>query len=94
VSEQQNRETLERYFETFERQEPVAFVEFLHDDYIEEFPQSGERIHGKDNRRKIAENYPGLPSMIDHSYKLSGDLAVNRDGRRLRWQPHACLLGS
>ncbi len=53
VSEQQNRETLERFFETFEHQDPLAFVEFLHDDYIEEFPQSGERIRGKDNWRKI-----------------------------------------
>jgi SnoaL-like domain len=76
VSEQQNRETLERYFETFERQDPAAFVEFLHDDYVEEFPQSGERIRGKDNWRMMAENYPGLPTLADHSYKISGDLAV------------------
>ena len=76
MSEQQNRETLERYFETFERQDPLAFVELLHDDYVEEFPQSGERIRGKDNWRKIAENYPGLPTLADHSYKLSGNLGV------------------
>jgi ketosteroid isomerase-like protein len=56
VSEQQIRDTLERYFETFERQDPGAFVELLHDDYVEEFPQSGERIRGKDNWRKKAEN--------------------------------------
>lgn len=24
----------------------------------------------------MAENYPGLPSLLDHSYKLSGDLGV------------------
>ena len=46
MSEQQNRDALERYFETFERQYPGAFVELLHDDYVEEFPQSGERIRG------------------------------------------------
>ena len=46
MSEQQNRDALERYFETFERQDPGAFVELLHDDYVEEFPQSGERIRG------------------------------------------------
>ncbi len=93
MSEQQNRETLERYFETFERQDPGAFVELLHDDYIEEFPQSGERIRGKDNWQKMAENYPGLPSLIDHSYKISGDLAViemtfNYDGNRV----HECQI--
>jgi ketosteroid isomerase-like protein len=56
MSEEQNVETLERYFKTSERQDPLAFVELLHDDYIEEFPQSGERIRGKDNWRKKAEN--------------------------------------
>jgi len=56
VSEQQIRDTLERYFETFERQDPGAFVELLHVVVVEEFPQSGERIRGKDNWRKKAEN--------------------------------------
>ena len=91
MSERPNRDTVERYFETFELQDPGAFVELLHDDYVEEFPQSGERIRGKDNRRTMAENYPGLPTLVDHSYKLSGDLAiiemtVDYGGNRM----HAC----
>ena len=80
MSEQQNRDVLERLFEAFQRQDLDAFVELLDDeyvdDYVEEYPQSGERIRGKDNRRKIAENYPGLPNLTNHSYKISGDLAV------------------
>ena len=76
MSEQQNRDALERYFQVFEQQDLDAMEELLHDDYVEEYPQSGERIRGKDNWRKIAENYPGLPNMIDHSYVLSGDLGV------------------
>jgi hypothetical protein len=76
MSEQQNRDTLERYFQALEQQDLDAMEELLHDDYVEEYPQSGERIRGKDNWRKMAENYPGLPSLIDHSYKISGDLAV------------------
>jgi hypothetical protein len=77
VSEQQNRDALERRFEAFERHDIDAFIELLADDYVEEYPQSGERIRGKDNRRKIPENYPGgLPNPIDHSYKISGDLAT------------------
>jgi hypothetical protein len=31
----------------------------LSDDFVEEYPQSGEVIRGKDNRRAIMENYPG-----------------------------------
>lgn len=94
MSEQQNREALERRFEAFERHDIDAFIELLADDYVEEYPQSGERIRGKDNRRKIPENYPdGLPSLIDHSYKISGDLAViettlEYDGNRM----YACEI--
>jgi hypothetical protein len=93
VSEQQNRDALERYLETFERQDIDTALELLHDDYVEEYPQSGERIRGKDNWRKIAENYPGLPSVIEHSYVLSGDLGVMKmtldyDGNRI----YACEI--
>ena len=77
MSEQENRDTLERYRQTFfERQEIDAIADLMHDDYVEEYPQSGERIRGKDNARKVYENYPGLPTLIDYSYRLSGDLAV------------------
>jgi ketosteroid isomerase-like protein len=93
MSEQQNRDTLERYFQAFERQDLDAMEELLHDDYVEEYPQSGERIRGKDNWRMIAENYPGLPNMTDHSYVLSGDLGVMKmtveyDGNRV----YACEI--
>jgi hypothetical protein len=76
MSEQQNRNTLERYFQAVEQRDLDAMEELLHDDYVEEYPQSGERIRGKDNWRKIAENYPGLPNLLDHSYVVSGDLGV------------------
>lgn len=77
MSGQQNRNSLERRFVAFERHDIDAFIGLLDDDYLEEYPQSGERIRGKDNRRKIAENYPGgLPSLIDHTYKVSDDFAV------------------
>ena len=34
----------------------------VHPDYVEEWPQSGERIRGFENKRAILENYPsGLP---------------------------------
>src|SRR5215211_4673212 len=77
MSEQENRDTLERYFQAFGRQVLDTIDDLLHDDYVEEYPQSGERIRGKHNSRVVAENYPGgLPNMIDYSYKLSGDLGV------------------
>jgi SnoaL-like protein len=33
--------------------------ELQHPDFVEDFPQSGERIRGRENFRKIYENYPG-----------------------------------
>jgi len=77
VSEQENRDTLERYRqEFFERQDIDAIADLMHDDYVEEYPQSGEKIRGKDNVRTVYENYPGLPALIDYSYRLNGDLAA------------------
>ena len=55
----------ECYFEAFERRDLDAFAELFHDDYVEEYPQSGERIRGKQNARAVNENYPGLPSVIN-----------------------------
>jgi len=89
MSEQENRDTLERYFQAFGRQDLDTIDDLIHDDYVEEYPQSGERIRGEHNSRAIAENYPGgLPNMIDYSYKVSGDLGVGEmlfeyDGNRV-----------
>jgi ketosteroid isomerase-like protein len=88
MSEQENRDAIDRYFQAFEQRDLDAIADLMHDDYVEEYPQSGERIRGKDNWRKIAENYPGLPNMTDHSYVLSGDLGVMKmtleyDGNRV-----------
>ena len=93
MSEQQNRDALERYFEAFERRDLDAFAELFHDDYLEEYPQSGERIRGKQNARAVNEKYPGLPSLINRSYNISGDLGVMEmtleyDGDRV----HACEI--
>jgi ketosteroid isomerase-like protein len=77
MSEQENRDAIERYLEAFEQRDPDAIAELMHDDYVEEFPQSGERIRGKQDARSVLENFPGgLPNLIDHSYVVSGDLGV------------------
>ncbi len=38
-------------------------MQLLHPDFVEEWPQSGERIRGKANLRAILENYPGGVSL-------------------------------
>ena len=76
MSEEENRNTVECYVQALARQDLDAIEDLLHDDYIEEYPQSGERIRGKHNWRTIVENYPSLPNIIEHNFKLSGELGV------------------
>jgi ketosteroid isomerase-like protein len=46
MSEQENRDTLERYLQALVRRDLDSMADLVHDDYVEEYPQSGERIHG------------------------------------------------
>ena len=76
MSEQQNRDALERFLLLFERGDLDAATDLLHDDYVEEYPQSGERIRGKQNWLSIVKTYPSLPKMIDYTIEVSGELCV------------------
>lgn len=54
-----NREVVERFAEALANDDFDAMDELLHDDYVARWPQSGEMIHGRANRRAVLENYPG-----------------------------------
>ncbi len=42
-----------------------AAAALLHDDFVQEWPQSGERIVGRDNALAINRNFPGgTPKMV------------------------------
>jgi ketosteroid isomerase-like protein len=50
---------------------------YLHPDFVQEWPQSGERIVGADNALAIDRNFPGgMPSMNLRRVRAAGDLAV------------------
>jgi ketosteroid isomerase-like protein len=70
MSEQENRDTLERYFQAFGRQDLDAIDDLLHDDYVEEYPQSGERIRGKQNSWRAVRS-SGVASAVGRK-----DLAI------------------
>ena len=76
MSEQQNRDALERFLLLFERGDLDAATDLLHDNYVEEYPQSGERIRGKQNWLSIVKTYPSLPKMINYTIEVSGALCV------------------
>lgn len=59
MSELTNREVLERFIEAMNVGDVDRSSQYLADDFLEVYPQSGERIHGPANRRAVIENYPG-----------------------------------
>ena len=54
-----NREVVERYARAANDHDLDAQDALTHDDYIARWPQSGEVIRGRANRRAIVEHYPG-----------------------------------
>ena len=54
-----NRKVVEQFTQAMAARDWEAQDRLLSDDFVEEYPQSGERIVGKENRRAIIENYPG-----------------------------------
>ena len=49
----------------------------LHDEYVQEWPQSGERIEGPDDAIAVNRNFPGgLPSMRVRRTSASGHIVV------------------
>ena len=52
------REVFQQYVDVLNRQDWESLETFLHPDYVEEYPQSGERIRGPGNLKAILTNYP------------------------------------
>jgi len=55
----QNRQIVESFWAAFDRFEFEAVAPLLHDDFVFEMPQSGERIRGGDNFIAMNRHYPG-----------------------------------
>jgi len=57
-SKQNNKQVVERFWAAMRTNDFKSAGEFLHDDYVLEWPQSGERIRGRANFVAVNENYP------------------------------------
>lgn len=71
MGEQSNRQVVERYVNALV-DDLDTLEDLQHPDFIEEFPQSGERIRGRENFRKIHENYPEGTPEVARSRALVG----------------------
>lgn len=53
------RDTIARYIRAVHDQDLDTMTALQHPDFVEDWPQSHERVHGRENFRRIMENYPG-----------------------------------
>jgi hypothetical protein len=58
VAKPSGRDIVDRYMRAMGR-DLDAVWELQHPDFIDEWPQSGERLRGRENARKTMERYPG-----------------------------------
>jgi ketosteroid isomerase-like protein len=68
MSEPTTREVIDRYVKAMQERDLDALQQILREDYVEEYPQSGERIRGMADARAMLANYPGgepQPGKVD-----------------------------
>ena len=77
-----NKQVIEGFWAAMQTNDFKAAGEFLHDDYLLEWPQSGERIHGRASFVEINENYPahGRWEFTVHHIIAEGDQVVSDVG--------------
>jgi ketosteroid isomerase-like protein len=78
----ENKQVIEGFWAAMQTNDFKAVGEFLHDDYVLEWPQSEERIRGRSNFVAINENYPahGRWEFSVHHIIAEGDQVVSDVG--------------
>lgn len=73
-----NKQLVESFWETMETNDFYAASQLLHDHYALEWPQSGERIRGRDNFAAINTYYPaeGKWTFKVNHIAADGDMVV------------------
>jgi ketosteroid isomerase-like protein len=76
---QESKQVVEHFWMTMQTNDFRRVGELLHDDYILEWPQSGERIRGRANFIAVNENYPahGRWEFTVHQIVAEGDRVVS-----------------
>jgi ketosteroid isomerase-like protein len=76
---QESKQVVEKFWAAMQTNDFRRAGELLHDDYVLEWPQSGERIRGRANFVAINENYPahGRWEFTVHRILAEGDQVVS-----------------
>jgi ketosteroid isomerase-like protein len=77
-----NKGVIEKFWATMQTNDFKAASEILYDDFVLEWPQSGERIRGRANFVAVNENYPahGRWEFTIHRILGEGDEVVSDVG--------------
>jgi len=76
MSETKNRATIEALAAAINGKDLGALDRVFTEDVVMEWPQSGERIRGGQNRREIYRRFPSLPNVTPRRLTGSGDVWV------------------
>ena len=76
MSDAENRATVEALIAAINGNDRPALDNIFAEDAVIEWPQSGERINGGQNRREIYNRFPSLPKVTPRRITGRGDLWV------------------
>jgi len=76
MNETKNRATIEALVSAINEKDLAALDNVFTEDVIMEWPQSGERIRGGQNRREIYSRFPSLPSVKPRQLTGSSNIWV------------------
>ena len=71
-----HRATIEKLIDGLNRGDIGVMDEVFHDDALMDWPQFSERIRGAENRRRVYENIPTLPTITTRRIFGEGDLWI------------------
>jgi limonene-1,2-epoxide hydrolase len=67
---------VEAAFQAFNERRFEDFATYVAEDVVEVYPQSGERIEGRDNQLAFHRAFPDPPTFVVRSVRRDGNLAV------------------
>ena len=71
-----NETVIERLITCINSRKIEVMDELFHDDAVMDWPQSGEKVVGAENRRGIYHSFPQLPTITPRRMVSDGDLVV------------------
>lgn len=77
MGQQENLRVVERLWKAFDALDFETAGDLLHDDFIEEWPQSGEKVRGRENFVALNKHYPGHWRVTILNMLASGDQVVS-----------------